>query len=203
MPDALTTRQKVKDYLSISDTNSDVVIDEAINYITQFIKSYCGGRNFLSQSYTEMYDSFRFRRKIFLRQYPVTVVSLVSYRSGTPTAIVWVPYDANGYLPYLNEGYVHFYAQLPEVHLGLQVVYTAGYLIDFTNEFDPTKHTLPEDLTYVATEMVAIMMNTRKSAGIITESTEGQSISYSFKARELDDNHRNILSGYKTFRLAR
>lgn len=203
MPDALTTRQKVKDYLSIADTNSDVVIDEAINYITQFIKGYTGGRSFLSQSYDEQYDSFRFRRKIFLKQYPVTAVSTVYYRSGTPTAVVWVAYDANGYLPYLNEGYIHFYAQLPEVHLGLRVVYTAGYLISWANEFDPAQHTLPEDLTYVATELVAILMNTRKSAGIITETTEGQSVTYSFKARELDDNHRNVLAGYKVFRLAR
>lgn len=200
--DALTTRQKVKDYLDITDTSHDTVIDELVTYITQFIKSYCGGRQFLSASYDEQYDSIRYRRKIFLRQFPVTAVSQVYYRSGTPSNVVWVVYAVDGYLPYLGQGYIHFYAQLPQVSLGLRVVYTAGYLIDFTNEFDPTKHNLPEDLTLVVTELCAKLYNIRKSAGILMESTEGQSVSYSYKMKELDDLHRNILAQYKVYRIA-
>ena len=200
--DALTTRQKVKDYLDIADTTHDTVIDELINYTTQFIKSYCGGREFLNQSYTETYDSIRGRRKIFLKQMPVTAVSAVSYRSGTPTNVVWVTYNADGYLTYLKEGYIHFYAQLPEVSQGLRVQYTAGFLIDFTHEFDTTYHTLPQDVTFVATELTAKFFNTRKSMGILQESTEGQSISYSYKSREIDDAYRTILSKYTIFRVA-
>ena len=200
--DALTTRQKVKDMLNITDTSKDTIIDELITYVTTFIKSFCGGRQFLSASYDEQYDSFRYRRKIFLRQYPVTAVSNVYYRGGTPTNVVWNNYLADGYLPYLNEGYIHFDAQLPKVHLGLRVVYTAGYLIDFTNEFDSTHHTLPEDLTLCATELVVKLLNTGKAMGILEETTEGQGVKYGYKMRELDDMHRNILANYKTFRIA-
>lgn len=200
--DALTTRQKVKDYLGITDAGTDTVIDELITYVTQMIKSYCGGRNFLSASYTEIYDSYRNRRSIFLKQRPVTSVSVVEYRSGTPTTPVWVTYNADGYLTYLEEGYIKFYAKLPEISQGLRVTYVAGYLIDFANEFSAT-HTLPEDLTLVATEIVAKIFNTRKSAGILNETTEGQSVSYSYKSHELDDNSRNILSSYQTHRVAR
>lgn len=202
-PNALTTRQKVKDYLSIDDTDSDTIIDELITSATQFVQSYCGGRAFLAADYIEIKDSYRYRRSIFLNQHPANSVTKVEYRSGTPTAVVWVIYDANGYLPYLNEGYVKFYARLPEISQGLRITYNAGYLIDFTNEFDPTMHTLPEDLTLVCTEIVAKQYNTRKAIGILQETTEGQSVSYSYKARELDDMHRTILNGYKQFRIAR
>lgn len=200
--DALTTRDKVKDYLGITDTNSDAIIDELITYATQFVKSYTGGRQFLAQDYVEMYDSFRYRRKIFLKQIPVNSLSLVEYRGGTPTNVVWINYNADGYLLYQGPGYVHFYAMLPEVHLGLRMHYNAGYLIDFDNEFDPAQHTLPADLTSVTTEIIAKIYNTRKAAGILQETTEGQSVSYSFKARELDDSSRNILAQYKVYRVA-
>lgn len=200
--DALTTRQKVKDYLSISDSTGDTIIDELITQVTAFIKNYCGGRNFLAADYVEMYDSFRYRRKIFLKQRPVNSITTVEYRSGTPTSVVWVVYNADAYLKYLDEGYVHFYAQLPEVHLGLRVSYNAGYLIDFTDEFNVVHHTLPQDITMVANELIAKVYNTRKAAGLLQESTEGQSLSYSFKSRELDDNSRNILAQYKLFRVA-
>lgn len=205
-PDALTTRQKVKDYLGIVDAGTDAIIDELITYCTQFIKSYCGGRQFLNQTFDEQYDSYRTRTKIFLKNFPITSTQqnlVLYYRSGTPTAVQWIVYNADSYLLYQKEGYIHFYSKLPEVHLGFRVVYNAGYLIDFTQEFDPAHHTLPEDLTLVATELCAKQFNTRKSAGILQETTEGQSVAYSYKARELDDMHRNILNSYKAFRIAK
>lgn len=199
-PYALTTRQKVKDYLSISDTTKDTLIDELINYVSYFIQNYCGGRNFLSQSYVEIKDPGG-RTKLFLNQFPVTAVTLVEYRSGTPSTPVWVTYSADAYLPYLLEGYIHFYARLPLVPQGMRVTYTAGYLIDFTNEFSAT-HTLPEDLTMVCTEIVAKQVNTAQSQGIYSESTEGQSVQFDSKVHKLSDNHEEILNSYKTFRYA-
>lgn len=200
--DALTTRAKVKSYLDITDSNTDTIIDELINYTTQYIKSYCGGRSFLATNYVETYDTYRGRRKVFLKQRPVNSVSAVKYRSGTPTNVVWVTYNADGYLVYNDEGYIHFYAQLPQISQGLQITYNAGYLIDFANEFT-AQHTLPADLTLVATEICAKIFNTRKSAGILQETTEGQSVSYSYKSHELDDTHRTVLASYQQHRIAR
>lgn len=191
---ALTTRQKVKDYVGINDTNSDAVIDEMINSVSEFIRGFCGGRDFLSQQYIETYDTRKNHRKLFLKQYPATVVSTVEYRSGIPTAVVWVTYDPNSYLSYLKEGYVYFYGFLPEIHQGIRITYTAGYLIDFTNEFDTTKHTLPFDLTLAATSIIGLEINTRKAKGISLEMTEGQKIQY---LRVVDDEVKNILSRYK------
>jgi len=201
--DALTTIEKVKDFLGIaeSDTSSDDFINQSITYVTALIKSFCGGRQFLEQEYEEIYDSFRGRRKIFLKQRPVSEVTDVSYRSGTPTNPVWISYNADGYLPYLPEGYIHFYAQLPQVAQGFKITYTAGYLIDFTDEFDDTKHTLPQDITMAATEMIGTIFNTRKAAGISSETTEGQTISYSLS--KMTDTIKNALSNYKMIRIAR
>lgn len=198
---ALTTRTKVKSYMGITDTSSDTIIDELITYVSAFIGSYCGGRNFLSSSYVEIYDTYRGRHKIFLKQIPVTAISAVEYRSGTPSAPVWVTYGVDGYLSYLSAGYIRFYGALPEIAQGMRISYTAGYLIDWANENTST-HTLPEDLTMAANEMIATVLNTRKSGGITNETTEGQSITYDFK-RAMSDNVKNTLSLYQINRIAR
>ena len=43
---ALTTKEKVKEFLGITGTTNDALIDSLINYITDFIESYVGGRRF-------------------------------------------------------------------------------------------------------------------------------------------------------------
>lgn len=199
--DALTTRTKVKSYMGITGTDNDTVIDELITGVTAFIKSYCGGRNFLSQAYVEIYDSKRGRHKIFLKQLPVSALTVVEYRAGTPSTPIWNTYNADTYLLYGNAGYIHFYGGLPEVPQGFRISYTAGYLIDFTQEFTAF-HTLPADLTMAANEMIATILNTRKSGGITTESTEGQAITYDTMAGAVSKNVKNILNGYKIFRIA-
>lgn len=201
--DALTTIYKVKRYggINLSDTSSDDLINELITEVTAYIKSYCGGREFLSKSYTEVYDTKHGRHKIFLRQMPVTAVDSVKYRSGTPTAPVWVTFDANGYLTYLKQGYIHFYGALPEAPQGMQVTYTAGYLINFSEEAD-TAHTLPADITIAANEIIVTILNTSKAGGITNETTEGQSVTYDFK-KGLTDTAKNILDAYKIIRIAR
>ena len=199
-PYVLTTLQKVKDALGISDTNSDTFLNEMINQASMWAQNYCGGRNFLSQQYVEVYDTREMSQKIFLRQRPLTSDNIngllvVKYRSGIPTNPLWVVYDANGYVVYMPEGYIHFYGQLPKVHQGLQITYTAGYLIDFTNEFDNTKHTLPEDLTWAVTQLVSREMNLRLTKGQALILTEGQRIQFK---DALDPDIQGILDSYKT-----
>lgn len=201
--DALTTRTKVKSYMGITGTDNDTVIDELITGVTAFIKSYCGGRKFLQADYVEIYDSRHGRHKIFLNIIPVTGVTSVEYRSGPASNPTWVAYNADSYLLYGNGGYIHFFGALPEVPQGLRITYFAGYSIDFTQEFDTGFHTLPADITLAANEIIATILNTRKSAGITTESTEGQAITYDTMAGAMSKNAKNILNGYKIYRIAR
>ena len=199
--DNLTTVDKVKEYLGITDSNSDAVITALVSSVSQYISSYCGGRQFGSHDYVETYDTYSGRRKIFLRQIPVTAVTVVKYRSGTPSSPVWNTYNADSYLTYLKPGYIHFYGPLPEVPQGLQVTYTAGYLIDFNNYDDINLHTLPKDRTMAANEMIGNILNTRKAGGIASETTEGQTIQYDLK-RAMTESVKNTLDNYKIIFIA-
>lgn len=204
VPHALTTKTKVKTFLGITGTGSDTVIDELINYVTDYIEQYCGGRRFLRSTYTnEVYDTKHGQSKIFFKQYPVASVSAVEYRSGTISSPSWVTYDANGYLLYPAEGYMRFFSKFPEVSQGTRFTYIAGYLIDFSNEGNTTLHNLPADLSLVATELVAKLHDTRKSEGVLSMTTEGQSITFAGGGAgvSISGMHKSILGNYQKIAL--
>lgn len=202
VPYALTTRQKVKDSLNILDTKSDSLIDTLVNSATAFIENYCGGRRFKSTSYVEVKDTYENSNTLFMNQKPATAVSLVEFRSGTISVPVWNTYTPNGYYTYLTQGYLKFTAKFRAMPQAYRITYVAGYLIDFDNEIDPTKHTLPFDLTQVCTELITKKLNTRFSQGISQESTEGQSVAYETDRYILNDDHKVILNAYKLNRIA-
>ena len=195
---ALTTRAKVKLALGITDTSKDDIIDQTINGVTGYIERYCGRRRFLSTSYVEIKDP-NGKKKLFLDQYPVRTLSVVEYRSGTPSTPVWNTYSADSYLLYDKEGFISFYGRLPNVPQGMRVTYTAGYLIDFTNEFTTT-HTLPFELTQVCTELVVKAINTVQSEGISSQTTEGQSVSFDMPSSRLTTLQKAVLDSFKSIR---
>lgn len=198
---ALTTRTKVKTYLGETSSSYDTVIDEIINYVTDYIEGMCG-RRFLSTVYTnEVYDT-KLTQRIFLKNYPVTTLSTVEYRSGAGASPTWTTYDTNGYLLYGKEGYVYFYGKLPAIKQGMRFTYTAGFLIDFTNEGNSTLHTLPYDITLVATEIVARVFANRKSQGVNSMATEGQSVTFNSSdvGANLSSSHKTIIGSYTAHR---
>lgn len=195
---ALTTRQKVKDYLGITDTSKDTLIDQLINAATVAIESYCGGRRFLSASYSEVRDGGK--ETYILNQYPATAISSVKYNTGTPSTPVWSTYNADDYYKYLPEAKVKFPGKTACIPQYLQFNYTAGYLIDFANE-TTTSHTLPLDLTQVCTELAAKGANTSTSEGISSQTTEGQTVQFDIgKSNKWSDAQKNILNKYKAYR---
>ncbi len=199
---ALTTTAKVKTFLGITVSTYDTLIDSLVNQATDFIESFCGRRRFLSSTYSnEIYDS-RNGRCVFLNNYPVSSLTAVEYRGGTVSNPVWNTYSADGYLLYGKEGFVKFYAVLPEVSQGLRFSYVAGYLIDFANETDYTKHTLPFDLTQLCTELCARSYNLAKAHGIEMMSTEGQMVKFSADSRAFDAFQNETLRRYQGMRYA-
>jgi len=201
LANALTTKEKVKSYLSLSGSTNDVLIDMLIDQATAFIENYCGGRKFLSQSYTDVVDT-KGGDKLFFENYPVTALTSVKYRSGTPSSPIWNVYNVDTYLLYSKAGYVKFFGQLPVSSQGIQLVYTAGYLIDFTQETNPTFHTLPNDLSMACTMFVASLFQNRQAQGISQLRTEGQEVRYKDLSEELPPSVKTILSQYQTFRYA-
>ena len=196
---SLTTKEKVKLLLGITVSTDDALIDMMIGWVTDFIENYCGGRRFKETTYTnEEYDQPE-GDKVFLRNWPVSSLTSVQYRTGTIASPTFISFDANDYILYGNEGFIKFFARfhgILGVAKALRFSFVAGYKIDFANELSAT-HTLPFDLTAVATQLVANIFNTKDSGGLKSESTEGQSVTYAdMSADNLSDAQKQILSKY-------
>lgn len=202
LPYAITTKEKVKLLGGISGTTNDTLIDMLIDQVTDMIESICG-RRFFSTEYTdEEYDSPDQGDKIFLKNKPITELASVQYRGGTISSPTWIDFDANSYLLYGARGYVKFFTVFTKGYLNLRFTYTAGYLIDWAEDDDPEAHTLPRDLTMVATQLVLAAYNKRSSGGIQSQSTEGQSITYADISKDdLNDYQKSVINRYKKFRL--
>ena len=189
--------------LNITDSSSDSLIDMYIGYITDFIEGYCGGRRFARSTVTnEMHDTDNIHN-VFLRNYPIVSLSAVEYRSGVISSPTWNTYTAEGYILYQEEGYVHFFGKLPKVMQGIRFTYVAGFLVDFTHETDPTLHTLPFDLTFVATELVVRLFQYKGTDGVKNMSTEGQSVMFFEADKYLNEIHRSILGKYQAVRVTK
>ena len=196
---ALTSKEKVKSFLGITDSSSDDVIDELISYVTDFIESICG-RRFKETTYTdEQYDA-RGQNDLFLKNYPISTLTTVKYRSGNVSSPTWISFDANDYLLYGESGFIHFMGKLPNYPKYVQVAYVAGYKIDWANELSAT-HTLPFDVAMVATEMVANLHETRKNQGIQSMSTEGQSVSFVDVQKQITQKQMTALTKYKAYQI--
>ncbi len=193
----LTTKEKVKAYLGLSGSTHDNLIDELIKNASASIERFCN-RSFEEDEYTEYFDTTAGHHKLFLRNYPVASLTSVKYRSGTWGAITWESLNVNDYI--LNDnGKVAFAFAMPEAEKYIEIVYTGGYKIDFTDELDITAHTLPFDLTQVATEIVAQSFNQRTSSGISSESTEGQSITY--KDSDITKQYQSRLLSFRNINI--
>jgi hypothetical protein len=198
----LTTTQKVKDYLGIVSATTDTTITELVKNYSNQVEAFCS-RSFGSTTYTEYFDTQDGDSKIFLRNYPTTTVSTIQYRTGTWGNITWSDFNENDYLVNDEQGKIAFSYRFPAFEKYIKVVYTGGYLIDFANESNPALHTLPFDLTQTVTEMVASAFNLRKTGGISSETTEGQSITYQTGNRDMTKNsdYRDRLNRYRNFNL--
>lgn len=200
---AITTIAKVKAQLGITDTSKDSLLETLVNQVTAFAEGFCGGRRFMSHTVSnEMHDT-NGGNNVFLKDFPITALSSVEYRSGSISSPTWNTYSPEGYLLYADEGYVHFFGKLPTVHQGLRFNYVAGYLIDWAHEDDETKHTLPFDLTGVATDLVCQMYLGKDNQNISSLSTEGQSVTFATPDKVITPMQESILGNYIAYRLTR
>ena len=155
---ALTTKEKVKEYLGITVTDYDDLLDSLISRMSTFIEQYCN-RSFDEAEHTEQYDgTLRNSGLIRLNQIPVSAIASIhddtTRAFGTETLI-----EASKYVFYGDSGVVqldHGY----EFKIGYQnikVVYTAGYA------------TIPGDLEQATIELVAYKFQVRGKEGIRSE----------------------------------
>jgi hypothetical protein len=193
---ALTTQSRVKARLGITVSTFDTVFISLINSLTDWIEGECN-RQFLSQTYTNQVYSVEERGMKFLslEQSPVTTLTSLEYRAGTPSSPSWTAFIADQYelVGSGKSGMIRVYGDLPHGTNAVRATYVAGYLFDFTN-YGSATHTLPADLTELCERMVVKAFKQRDSKGKTTESFEGATVTWS---TVLDEDEKSILARYK------
>ncbi len=199
---ALTSLQRVKDRLGITVSGFDSILERVIDASTDMIESYCA-RRFKETVYSNELTGIESDggRMAMLKQAPVTVLSSVQYRAGTPDNPSWTPYLASDFelVGDGTSGLVRIYGGVPRGTNNLRVSYTAGYKINFADSYNLAQHTLPFDISDVCERLVVKAFKKRESAGKQAESAGEASTTWmqSFEAEELAalDRYRRVYLG--------
>lgn len=196
---ALTTEARIKDRLAITVSDLDTVIKRMMYGATVFMQMMCNVSSFLRTTYTdEKYNgSFpntdKLNNMLILRHGAVSSVSAVKYNAGTQATPSWVTMSAENYTVDYETGIIHFFGTLPAGIQNISVTYIAGYLIDFTDEFNNVVHTLPYELTEMCDRLVSAALKKRESEGRSSETFNGSTITW---GSMLSDTDKTILANY-------
>lgn len=187
VPYALTTRQRIKDRLTITAATQDVLIDRLISAATDLIESMTN-RRFKKTTYTnEVYSVYGAKAEfIFLKQLPVVVLTSFQFRAGTPSNPAWTSFLADTYelLQDGASGIIKVYGGLGGIFGGfsgginqVRATYDAGYLIDFANAGSGT-HTLPFDLSDLCERLTIKLYKRREEVGKSASAAGEASVSW-------------------------
>lgn len=200
---ALTTKERVKARIEMTASALDDVIETWIATATDFIEHSCGGRRFKETTYTnEVYDGSGLYSNptknnfLILRNTPIATVSKIEYKTGLNSNPSWVEYSVNDY-DVMPNGAIRI--SLPEGYQNVRVTYTAGYKIDFANQYNTANHTLPFDLSNLAEKMVIKLLKKRESEGKSQETLRDSTINWgSF----IDSEDQVVINTYKRIYIA-
>lgn len=174
---ALTTLARLKSMLEINSDSKDTKLTILINQATGIVEKYLG-RNLLRQTYTnEEYDG-KGTKSLVLKQFPVISVSSFEYNEASDNSDNWTAYNTADYW-FDSYGEITMRTSiLMERVQKYRATYVAGYLIDFSNENDPSSHTLPQDLEFACMKIVSKLSNEIKGQGIKRTKIGDQEIEY-------------------------
>lgn len=194
---ALTNLARVKTRLTITEAKFDTLLERLIAAATAIIEGECN-RTFKQTTYSdEVYSVYgNSAEMIALKQTPVTSLTKAEYRAGTPSTPAWTAFIADQYdlVGDGKSGLVRIYGGTPQGVNTIRFSYVGGYKIDFSAPTDPTKHTLPADITDLCERLVVKLFKKREQEGKLTESFEGGSVTYEGL---LNDDDKRILSRYQ------
>lgn len=197
---ALTTTARVKDLLKITVTDHDTILTRLIADCTDFIEN-ATNRRYKQTTYTnELYDGCYVdgtqKRTLVLNNAPLISISSLQYRTGAKSNPAWYDFQTDNYQEKLSTATIRGY--MPAGIQNIRCSYVAGYLIDFTNEYDITAHTLPHDISGLCERLVMRRFKKRDSEGRSTDSFNGSGVTWSELLDDADkmtiaDYQRNIL----------
>lgn len=197
---ALTSESRVKARLGITVAGFDTLIKRLMYAVTDFIEKEVGGRRFKETSYTQqVYDGSRINDEdnvvdfLVLKNSPVSTISIFEYRTGSRSLPAWVAFLTDDYEPRLSEGILRVWGGVPRGTQNIRISYTAGYKIDFANEFDDALHTLPYELSDLCERLVVKRFKKREKEGVSRENFSETSLDWK---ELLEDQDKATLAQY-------
>lgn len=208
---ALTSVQRQKDFLGISNDVYDTILERLINSVTEFIERYCD-RRFKQTTYTnQVYDGTG-TDELLLKNYPVTTFTSLEKRDSADNQSSFSTVDSQNYFIKLTEGIIvyvggieldwksnvywetgGYFVKLPQHY---RATYIAGY------DFNVATGTYLEDvglgdLEYAVWKLVAKTFNQRKGTDDIQSESIGEySVTYR-KELMYDEELQQILNNYR------
>lgn len=137
----LVTLEEVKEFLSITDDNSNTILGRLCVQISDFICKQAN-RKFLKAAYTEYFNGGTGINKVFLREYPVASITTVHDdpdRVYGDDALL----DSDDYVVDGDTGILYFDTFVSKGLRNIKVVYEGGY--------DP----IPNDIKLCACVLIA------------------------------------------------
>lgn len=169
----ITTLATVKEYLGLTGTEEDSLLNRLIDWATDFIHSYCG-RIFPQGSYDEYYDGDG-TEGLLSQQFPIVSVSSLEVDGVVKDSTSLVIYAPLGLIR-LKSG------TFPKGKQNVRLQYTAGYA------------TLPKDLEHACIELVSLKYYDRGRERLGVEGREGVSF-----VSQLPSEIKQVLELYKRY----
>lgn len=205
---ALTTVARQKQFLGITETTYDAVLEATINATTDWIEHYCK-RRFKKTAYAGEKYTGKGSKTLQLRNFPVdsTATFHLERRDSQLNEGGYSAIETNVYVVDYSAGLVNIiastdnfftttdsFARIPDYY---SVTYTAGY--DYNNSTTFLADVGAADLEHACWKLVAAAFNQRKQSGNIESEKIGDySVTYT-KEIMLDSDLKAILGAYRSF----
>ena len=176
----LATLSNVKDYLGITDTDSDTLLTSLLTAADALVKSYTG-RDFEEKTYTH-YFNWKWENEFLLKQYPVSVLTTFQYNTGSFSSPTRTNFDADSYKLEWENGRVWMMLNMPKWVQNIKAVYIAWYT------------TVPADISQVTIQLTAYYYNSSKSDWIKSENVDWTWVVYD---KSIPNTISLILNRYK------
>ena len=180
---ALASLDDTKEFLKITDDEDDELIIRLINQASGFMESFTARklktRDYSAATETDREDCWYDgdnRKRLFLRQWPVTSVTSPIEVSGASIAVAGVTdyYGSTGYITYTRRGELFYDNGFDTGKQNVRVSYTAGYLT-----------TSPEyyELSLLVMELVSLVQTQKDHMGYKSEKIGN----YSYSLQDLKE----------------
>lgn len=180
---ALVTLDNAKDFLGITDSSKDDLLEILINQATDYIENECN-RRFESTVYTEQEYSGRGIKTIQLDEFPVITFTLLEVNNNTDNTDNWSEIDTDNYWVEEDTGILTKTTNYAKGNKNYRATYTAGFT------------TIPHDLQFACMMLVSETFNKRKAMGVKSESLGDHSLTFESIKQE-NSAFTAILSNYR------